>query len=393
MKIKEQFLNLGKQPLSNAFVSNVDEKEYMFNLGVQYNKFNHLVSLTEVPAGNLIFNETYPYRPSVSKTMVKHFTDIANRIKSDLKPNRLLEIGSIDGVFLNHFNINGYSNVGVGVEPCSNFAKELQEKGYIIYNKFWTQQTANNIIDYHGKMDVVYSANCMCHIPDIVSAFMAVNSVLKEDGVFIFEDPSLLSLLKNKDFTNFYDEHAHIFSILALKNLLQLSGFQIISIEHLPHIHGGSNRIFAKKRGIEDASVEFNLREEKNEGLNSINRFRLLANDTKYNIKNLKNILNDLKASGEKIVAYGATSKSTVLYNFMGIGPEIIDFVIDITPEKENKFMPGVHIPIKNTQIPNDVNYVLLTAWNFKNEIFEKEREYRNRGGKFILYIPEVEVI
>ena len=395
--MKKQFLNLGKQPIANGFLNkNQIKDEFFYNLRVGFDEKTKLVTQMEYIDLPLMFNENYAYRGSMSKTMVNHFKVLSNYIKEILikplypKP-KILEIGSNDGVFIKNFDPENI----IAVEPCSNFAKETENLGYTTYPEFWTVELANKIKEKYGKQDIIFSANCMCHIPDLNETFKAINLALSDDGIFIFEDPSLAEMINNNSYDQIYDEHPHIFSVIALDNLLQRNGLQIVKVENLS-VHGGSNRIYAKKIGAKvDKSVEDNKSYERILGLDKYETYKTFAKKVKQSKKDLIKILKQCKAEGKKVVSYGATSKSTTIFNYCNIGPDLISYITDTTPEKQGKLSPGVHIPILSPKqgFNETVDFAYLGAWNFITEIKDKEQEFITRGGKFITHVPSVKFV
>ena len=385
--MKKQFLNLGKQPIANGFLYKEEiSNEFFFNLKVGFDEETKLVTQMEYVDPPLMFNENYSYRGSMSKTMNKHFKELSQTFNRFTK---ILEIGSNDGVFLKNFN----PDYAISVEPCINFAKETIAMGYKTYPEFWTTELSKIIKNNEGKRDIIFAANCICHIPDLDNAFKAVENLLEDNGIFIFEDPSLAEMINNNSYDQIYDEHPHIFSVIALDNILQNNGLEIIRVENLK-VHGGSNRIHAMKIGKGDIheSVEKNKSFERILGLDRLDTFKNFAERVKQSKKDLVNLLKRCKKENKKIISYGATSKSTTIFNYCGIGPDLIKYITDITPEKQGKLSPGMHIPIISPKegFNESVDYAYLGAWNFIKEISKKELEYLERGGKFITHVPIV---
>jgi methylation protein EvaC len=391
MKIK--FLDLGKQPIANNFLKHKDSfnDEFFFNLNVVFDTESYLVSLESFVPPEKMFNDSYVYHASQSATMRKHFKNISKKIIKDFSPKKVLEIGSNDGVFLFNFkNKDTYA-----VEPCSNFAKFTNEKGYKTYNNFWNLSLANKMKSEHGDIDLIYSANCMCHVQDLKDAFNAVSVILAKEGVFIFEDPSLSKMINRNSYDQIYDEHAHIFSIMALKNLLIESNLEIFRVEHL-NVHGGSNRIYACHKGSRpvEKSVYESLKIEKSLGLDKLVTYTKFAKRVEKSKNDLLQYLKDFKKKNMKIVSYGATSKSTTVFNYCNIGTNIIDYIVDTTPAKQNKFSPGKHIPVySDKKFDESVDVAFLGAWNFREEIINKESNFIKRGGIFVTHVPEVKII
>lgn len=397
----KKFLDLGKQPIANRFLSSSEQfkDEYFFNLEVGFDEDTKLVSLLQQPNKEQMFNNEYPYRSSGSETMRKHFQMIAKDIKEHFDPKLVLEIGSNDGVFLKNFEKIGYRHKAISVEPCSNFAKETRKLGFQTYSEFWNDQTAENILASHGQPDVIYSSNCACHVSDVDDFLRCAKGIITDSGVIIIEDPSMEFVLQDNAYSQFYDEHAHIFSIMSLKNILEKNGLQIFKVETLPYIHGGSKRIFAQKKEkgtqLISLSVYDELARERRLGLDHFSTYEQFAERVEKNKNKIIELLTRYKNENKKIIAYGATSKSTTEFNYCNIESELIDYIVDTTSEKIGKFSPGKHIPIisyeKGWNDSIDVSY--LSAWNYKCEIMRKEKEYLLRGGKFILPMGNVEVI
>ena len=391
MKLKK-FLDLGKQPIANGFLyEDSKSSEYFFNLGVGFDEDTKLVTQTEYVDGDLMFNDDYVYRGSMSKTMRDHFYSLSNYLKLQYPGSKILEIGSNDGVFVKNFS---HKNT-IAVEPCGNFAKETQKLGYNTYSEFWTQELADKINIEYGKQDIIFSANCICHIPDLDQTFKAVESLLSKNGVFIFEDPSLAEVINNNSYDQIYDEHPHIFSVIALDNLLRRNGLQITRVENLS-VHGGSNRVFAERIGSKiDNTVEQSKAYERILGLDDFNTFKRFAVKVQQSKDALIRLLKKCKQEGKKVIAYGATSKSTTVFNYCGIGPELIECITDTTPEKQGKLSPGMHIPViaPGDEIDSSVDYAYLGAWNFITEIKSKEQSFIKNGGKFISHVPVVRVV
>jgi methylation protein EvaC len=386
--MKKQFLNLGKQPIANGFLYKDQIKdEYFYNLGVAFDEETKLVTQTEYVDPPLMFNDKYVYRGSMSQTMREHFKSLCETFSSNTK---ILEIGSNDGVFIKNLN----PKFTISVEPCSNFAKETQDMGYTTYPEFWTQELSNKILKNHGKQDIIFAANCICHIPDLDQTFNAVKSLLSDNGTFIFEDPSLAEVINNNSYDQIYDEHPHVFSVIALDNLLKRNGLQIVKVENL-QVHGGSNRIFAKKIGSKvDKSVELSKSYERILGLDQFKTFKRFAQRVEQSKEDLIRLLTQCKKENKKVISYGATSKSTTVFNYCNIDSDLISYITDTTPEKQGKLSPGMHIPVISPEqgFDDTVNFAYLGAWNFIKEISKKEHKYLDRGGKFITHVPIVKI-
>ena len=389
--MKREFLDLGKQPIANRFLTKDEfDNEFFFDLKVVFDEETKLVTQVEYVDPPLMFNKNYTYRGSMSNTMQKHFKKLSNSLNTN--PNlKILEIGSNDGVFIK----NWPTSRAIAVEPCDNFAKETQDLGYTTYPEFWTTKLSNKIKTNHGQQDIIFAANCICHIPDLDETFKAIESLLSKDGVFIFEDPSLAEVINNTSYDQIYDEHPHVFSVIALDNILKRNGLQVVKVDNLS-VHGGSNRIYAQRLGTKvDLSVEKNKSYERILGLNKFETFERFAKKVEQSKNDLIRILTQCKKENKKVISYGATSKSTTIFNYCGITPELIDYITDTTPEKQGKLSPGTHIPIITPEegFNESVDFAYLGAWNFIKEISEKESNYLDRGGKFITHVPTVKIV
>ena len=388
----KEFLDLGRHPIANAFLKEEDfDDEFFFDLKVNFDTDSKLVSINQLVEPERIFNEDYPYHTSNSFPMVNHFKETAEMLQMKFKPKKVLEIGSNDGPFISNFN----KDSSICVEPCNNFAKITEDLGYDTYSTFWTTDLARDIIDQKGYMDLIYAANCICHIHELDDAFNAVRELLSPSGIFVFEDPSLLRILERGSYDQIYDEHPHIFSVTALDNILRRNGLKIFSVDNLS-VHGGSNRIYANciESSLVGDSVRQSINEEQNFGLDDFQTYEIFADRVKKSKETLVRTLSNLKYNGKEIMCIGATAKSTTVFNYCGIGPDLIDVITDTTEAKQGMFSPGVHIPVvpRDSINLNDYDYAYLGAWNFKEVIADKEREFVQNGGKFITHVPEVMV-
>jgi len=395
MKRKVNFLDLGEQPLANYYLkkSQINDKEKKYKLVVCYDLITKLVSIKKTFSSKMMFNDKYPYRSSMSKTMKKSFKILSNKIKKKFNPKKILEIGSNDGSFLKNFN----KDRTIGIEPCANVEKITKKLKFNTIPDYWGINLAKKILKKFDKVDLVYSANTISHIKNLNEVFKSINLVLSDEGVLIIEDPSLLECLKRNTYDQFYNEHIYVFSYIGLENILKKYNLKIFRVENL-NIHGGSNRYFIKKEQS-DRKIEKSVKNQKDKeiryGLNKINTYVKFSRRVKESKKKLISIFNRYKLQNKKIIGYGATAKSTTILNYCNIDNSTIDYFLDTTRDKQNKYTPGTKILIKkyNGSIDNDVDLVFLGAWNFKKEIFKKEKKYIKSGGKFIIHTPYPKII
>ena len=388
------FLNLGVQPLANNFLKKYSAKQPKYNLKLYFNTKSKMVSISKRIPSSVMFNSKYPYRSSMSSTMRTSFRQLSNEIKKKFNPKLLLEIGSNDGALLTHFN----KDKAIGVEPCKNLAKITKAKRYYTYDDYWDFKLSSKIKKKFKEVDLIYSANTLTHINNLNDVFKSINLILSEDGVLIVEDPSLLECIKNNAYDQFYNEHIYVFSAIALKNLLKKFNLEIFDVKDLP-THGGSLRYFIKKRNNKKYYVKPSVKKQIDKEIkNGLEKFKTYKDFAIKSIKSKKlfiKILNKIRKNNKKIIGYGATAKAVTVLNYCNIDYDLIKNFTDTTPEKVNTFLPGKNIKILGYKkdILKKYDYAFLGAWNFKKEIFKKEKTYINNGGKFITHVPFPRII
>jgi len=389
----KKFLDLGMQPLANKYLTKKDiikkNKELFYHLEVGFNSKTKLVSIVNTIPSKKMFDDNYPYRSSMSQTMILSFKKLAKNLINTYNPNYILEIGSNDGSLIRNFS----KKKTICVEPCKNLAKITKRMGYKTYANFWNMRLAKKIKSKIKNVDLVYSANTLSHINDLNSVFRSIAYILSDDGILIIEDPSLLECLQKISYDQFYNEHIYVFSLLSINNLIKKYRLEVFNIEKL-NTHGGSLRYYIKKISNNifkiHKKVKMQLNRELRYGINKYSTYIEFKNKVESSKKKLKQIFLKLKKRNKKIIGYGATAKSSTVLNYCNIKGETLEYFLDTTPSKIGKYMPGTHIYIKNYNktLLNKVDYVFLGAWNFKEEIFKKEKRYIKNGGKFITHVP-----
>jgi len=387
------FLNLGNQPFANEYSVKRKQKEKKYQLLIDFNNKNKIVSIKKKFLSKEIFKNDYPYRSSISKTMIKSFYDLSVMIKKKIKKKKILEIGCNDGVFLRNFK----KNEVLGIEPCGNIANLCKKKNISVISKYWTTKLSKQINKKYGKFNIIFSANTITHIKDYDEVFSAINNVLDENGILIIQDPSLLELLKKNAYDQFYNEHIYVFSYLSLSSILKKHNLEIYHLENID-VHGGSIRYYIKKSTAKFKVNRSVIKQKKIEIKNGIHKF---ATYKKFKIKvekskkKLIKIFKNLKVKNKTVIGYGATAKAVTVLNYCKIDHNYINYFLDTTPEKQNKYMPGVKIYVKKyvKLKTNNIDYVFLGAWNFKKEIFSKEKNFLDQKGKFITHVPFPKII
>ena len=389
----KKFLDLGMQPLANKYLTKKDiikkNKEQFYHLEVGFNSKTKLVSIINTVPSKKMFDGNYPYMSSMSQTMILSFKKLAKNLIKTYNPNSILEIGSNDGPLIRNFS----KKKVICVEPCKNLAIITKRMGYKTYASFWNMRLAKKIKSKTEKVDLIYSANTLSHINDLNSVFRSIAYILSDDGILIIEEPSLLECLQKISYDQFYNEHIYVFSLLSINNLIKKYRLEVFNVEKL-NTHGGSLRYYIKKVSNNKfeihKKVKMQLNRELRYGINKYSTYIEFKNKVESSKKKLKQIFLKLKKKNKKIIGYGATAKSSTVLNYCNIKNETLEYFLDTTPNKIGKYMPGTHIYINNYNktLLNKVDYAFLGAWNFKEEIFKKEKRYIENGGKFITHVP-----
>ena len=391
----ELVLDLGIQPPANAFIKEQDleKNEDKFPLRLFFCKNCYLVQLLDIVDKEYLFKK-YLYLTGSSKPIVSHFRnyamDIFNNFLQNSKDCFVIEIGSNDGSLLNEFKKLGTEVLGI--EPAQNIAKIANDDGIQTINNFLNVEIAEKISS-EKKASVIVANNVLGHVEDLKEFVKCVKMLLDNEGIFVFEVPYLIDLIQNLEFDTIYHEHLSYFSLKPLIRLMSEFGLEIFNIEK-QSVHGGTVRIFVSNKDIftVNESVKKFIQLETDLQLNKIEIYEKFS----YEVKELKikilNLLNNLKENHKSLFGYGASAKGNVLLNYCNIDHTILDFIIDTTPIKQNKFSPGTHIPILSPEKINDKgdgDVALLLAWNYEEQILDKEHNFRSRGGNFLIPIPK----
>jgi methylation protein EvaC len=395
----ETFLSFGRMPIANGFLEPKDyPNEHFFELKVGYCPESKMVQLTELVDEKKMFHENYAFFSSTSRRMAEHFRRFAESVRETFFASSedpfVVEIGSNDGIMLQNFANAGIRHLGI--EPSANVAQAARDKGIETISEFFDQKVAERIVAQKGQADAFLAANVMCHIPYMHSVMAGIKTLLKPKGVLVFEDPYLGDIIEKTSYDQIYDEHAFYFSVTSIEYLVSRHDLEVIDVIRQP-VHGGSMRYVIGHKGARPVSE--NVRRQKafedQLGLHDLETYRRFAKNVAQSKADLLQLLNDLKRQGQRVGAYGATSKSTTVTNYCGIGPDLVEFISDTTPIKQGKFSPGTHIPVvpHETFAKNPPSHTLLFAWNHAEEILAKEQQYRTNGGKFVLYVPKVHTL
>ena len=399
-KLNHVFCDLQTCPPSNAMVKEdmINYPETYFPLKVFVCDICWLVQVDEIEKAENIFNEEYTYFSSFSKSWLAHAKEYVDYMVTRFKFNQeslVVEIASNDGYLLQYFN---EKNIPVlGVEPTANTAKVAKEKGINSIIDFFGARLAKKSLE--GKADLILGNNVLAHVPDINDFIKGIKVALKPDGVNTFEFPHICKLLEFNQFDTIYHEHFSYLSLTALKSIFEKQGLEFFDVQEIP-THGGSLRVFCKH--IEDKSkqisnsVELLLSKEKSLGVDTLAYYQGFQEKTEKIKDDLISFLIRAKNEKKVVVAYGAAAKGNTLLNFCGIkGRDLISYVMDASPHKQNKLLPGSRIPVFHPEkiLETQPDYVIIFPWNLKEEISEQLSFIKSWGGKFVVAIPELKLI
>lgn len=392
----DTIISFGKMPIANGFVKKPSPKEFVFTLKIIFCPKCYMVQLGETVPPEKMFHDHYQFFSSTSKGMEKHFKEQAIHIEklvNDKKNPFVVEIGSNDGIMIKHIADAGIRHLGI--EPSVNVAEVSKKFGVNVSSVFFNKKTAQEIKKKYGKADIICGSNVICHIENINSVFEGVKELLSDDGYFFFEEPYIYDIVKNNAFDQIYDEHVYYYSGLSITNLARKHELELVDMKH-QDVHGGSMRYYIKKGAKNKISIAVKkyIELEKKLWLHKLEGYLDFKKKIDKVCSDLIGLLKKLKSQGYAVAGYAATSKSTTLLNYSGIGHELIEYISDTTPSKIGLLSPGTHIPIKSYDYfsKNRPKYMVLFAYNHKKEIFAKEIEYRKKGGKFIIYFPKVTI-
>ena len=389
-----KFLDLGQQPLANSFVQKKDigKSELTYPLEVYVCQKCNLVQLIHVVDKEELFRH-YIYFSSGMPRISPHWQNYAEEIIETYLKNRndlILEIASNDGILLKLFKDAGFRVLGM--DPAENIAPIAESLGILTIVNFFSEKAAKDIAGKHGLVKAILANNVVAHINDHHDLCRGVKALLHPEGVFVIEAPYLVDMFENLTYDTVYHEHLSYLSIRPLIQLFDMFALEIFDAKVVP-IQGQSLRLFVGHKGAHEQSeaVHELVQKELDLRMDSFEIYEELAKRVRRSKKKLIVILQRLKSEGKRIAAYGASAKGNTVLNYCQIGPELIDYAMDELPSKQGLYTPGMHIPVlsgeKARQNPPD--YYLLLAWNYMETILDKEQEFIQQGGKFIIPIGD----
>jgi SAM-dependent methyltransferase len=392
------FLELGEMPLPDALLAaaELSGPEPRFPLEVAFCADCSLVQILEEVPPEQLFVDNYLYFSSFSDGLIRHSRRHALRLIEDRRLGRdslVVEIASNDGYLLRNFVEHGIPVLGI--DPAPTQAAAAEEAGVPTLTEFFGAELATRLRAEGRRADVIVANNVMAHTPTLNSFVEGLGILVADDGVITIENTYVKDLIDHCEFDTIYHEHFCYFSCSAVDRLMRRHGLYLNAVEHFPTLQGGTLRWHVGPREDVQLSARVFLEAEETQGLTSSEYYREFGSRVDGIRSDLLELLNSLKAQGKSIAAYGAAAKGSTLLNYAGIDEGLVDFVVDRNVHKHGLFMPGVHIPIHGPErlLERMPDYVLLLAWNYRDEVMAQQREYLERGGRFIVPVPSPRIL
>ncbi|WP_347275206.1 class I SAM-dependent methyltransferase [Candidatus Kuenenia sp.] len=398
--LHHSFLDLGLSPLSNSYLSaeQLQQPETFYPLHAYVCEGCYLVQLPVFESPENIFSE-YAYFSSYSESWLKHaktYTGLMIERFGINSQSRVIEIASNDGYLLRYFKDRGIPVLGI--EPAKNVARAAQDKGIPTISEFFGTQTAGKLASEGKYADLLLGNNVLAHVPDLNDFVKGLKIILKPNGVITMEFPHLMRLIDGNQFDTIYHEHFSYFSLITVDNIFASHGLTLFDVNELP-THGGSLRIYARHTKDASKPIDRKVTDLKNKeeslGYAHLEHYFSFSEKVKETKRKILAFLIESRRNGKSIVGYGAPAKGNTLLNYCGIRTDFIDYTVDRSPHKQGYYLPGTHIPIYNPDKINETkpDYLLILPWNLKEEIMEQMSYIRDWGGRFVVFIPEVEVL
>lgn len=393
------FADLNDSPPSNSYLKKeqLTKPEARYPLKVWTCEKCYLTQLDEFKSHEEIFSEEYAYFSSFSTSWVAHAKNYVEKMTKEFGLNNnsmVVEVASNDGYLLQHVKALGIPCLGV--EPTKSTAEAARKIGINTVEVFFGKASASKLKEQGYSADLTAANNVLAHVPDINDFVGGFKILLKENGVSTFEFPHLLQLVANNQFDTIYHEHFSYLSLISVKQIMEKAGLRVFNVEEIP-THGGSLRVYVThdnaKHQTRDSVAEI-LKKEKAAGMDSMNYYSGFQKKIEKVCDDFMQFLNKAKADGKKVAAYGAAAKGNTLMNFCNIDTSLISFVCDLSPHKQNLYMPGSKLPIMH---PDEIkkqkpDYVVILPWNLKAEISNQLAYIRDWKAKFVVAIPKLEI-
>jgi len=390
-------LDLGVTPLADRLMNDqtLREPEPVCPLTVVTCRDCSLVQIRETVDPRVLFGADYPYYSSVSEGLLRHFagTAAAARKRRPVNASSLVvELASNDGYLLKNYVQDGIPVLGI--DPAQGPVEVARKRGVDTMHAFFTRALAEELAGSGRRADILHANNVLAHVADTNGFVAGIAMVLKDDGLAVIECPYVRDLVDHCEFDTIYHQHLCYFSVTALDALFRRHGLVLVDVERVA-IHGGSLRLFVAKQGTPGAAAQAILAEERALGLDGPAYYESFAERVRTLRTRLRDLVGRLKADGARIVGYGAAAKACTLLAYTGIGAEQLECLVDKSTFKQGWYFPGNHLPIRSPDwlLEAQPEYTLILPWNFADEIMAQQAEYRRRGGKFIIPVPDPVIV
>ncbi|WP_218628100.1 class I SAM-dependent methyltransferase [Variovorax sp. dw_954] len=399
-ELRLTLVDLGSQPLANSYLSadHLSQYEPKYPLHARVCENCRLTQVEAATAPSEIFGH-YAYFSSYSSSWVehaRHFTEMARRRWNLTTASKVVEVASNDGYLLKHFVAAGVPVLGV--EPAANVAEVARAINVPTDVSFFNEETAKRLIREGHAADLIVGNNVFAHVPNLNDFVAGLSVLLKPDGVISLEFPHLLQLIRHVQFDTIYHEHFSYLSLLTTERVLAAFGLRVFDVEEL-QTHGGSLRVLAchenSRAHATGAGLERIRAEESQADLNSDRGYEGFAARVSAVRDELLAFLHKVRAEGKTVAAYGAAAKGNTLFNYCNVGTELVSFVVDRNPHKQNLYLPGSRLPIYDPAKIRETkpDYVLILPWNLKAEIIREMADVRAWGGKFVTAVPQLNIL
>jgi len=386
------FLRMGKMPLAGNFLTRDQMgKENSYDLDLVFCKNCTSVQVLQTIPRDTFFRD-YRYLSSVAtKSVLDHFEQYAKEIKDRfvLNDSFVLEIACNDGILLKPLKDLGVR--AIGIDPAVNVVKVAKERGLDVLNDYFDLELSQKLAEKYGRANIIVGNAVFAHLDNMNDVFKGVWNMLDDNGVFVFEVNYLGDMIEELQYDVIYHEHTLYHSVFALKQFLKKHNMKIFDVKHIP-IRGGTIRIYSCKESatfkISD-NVQKILNIEKQKKYDNIQTYHEFAKRCEDHKKKILDLLHKLKNEEKKIIGYGMSGRGNTMLNYWHVGTDILDYGIDASPERYGRFVPGMHIQIYPPGPLYGIDYVLLLAWIFADDIIQKENNFVKNGGKFIIPFPE----
>ena len=391
-------LSLGEQYLSGVFPSEKDNAVSKGPLDLIWCPDSGLLQLKQSYSLEEMYGDNYGYRSGLNQSMVDHLTKKAQYLEKlcGLSSNDLVvDIGSNDATFLKAFDIKNITRVGV--DPSGDKFRQYYPKDIELIDEFFPSSTFKKKYK-NKKAKLITSISMFYDLEDPLDFIENINEVLDDDGVWHFEQSYMPSMLRTGSYDTICHEHLEYYSLSVVKNMLELSGLIIIDVK-FNDVNGGSFSVTAAKKTSslksDNVLISWLLMQEERMGLDTPRPYREFENRVYNHRKNLVDLICSLNADGKLIVGYGASTKGNILLQFCGLSEKEIPFIAEVNQDKFGKMTPGTNIPIISEEEARKMqpDYLFVLPWHFKNGIISKERAFISNGGKFIVPLPEIQII